>query len=191
MVDLVRWTGMASALLALTAAVPGATWRLIDNLSALLRRRRPTHRVVALFPATWNSRLPSITSAFGGRSDATLPERVEKLEREAQRLDGAVRTVATDLRTERAERVADVERLLGHIDATAGELRELLLAAQRDADRINASALPVAAVGIVLSTVPEALAHEPVVGVAAYVMGLLACLSAVVQVADARPVEQS
>jgi hypothetical protein len=80
--NIIRWTGTITALLALCATVPGATWGLIYGAR---------HRVLKLLERSRRSRVPLSPETIGlnaevlaagivtQRSDATLDERVRFL----------------------------------------------------------------------------------------------------------------
>lgn len=188
--DVIRWIGTITALLALCATVPTATWGLIHGAEARLRklfgRSKPV--TVNLNAATLRLTANVVgTATVGIKPDATLPERVAFLERRIKELEEVAQKLTGELRDERAERIADVQRLTSHVDAQVGVLKEQLRRQQHEGDRINARALPVAGLGIVLSGFPTELATSVVLGILSCLLGVGLCIWAVLLLVRTRP----
>ena len=190
-----RVVGFVVAVLGTGAAVPAATWRLLIRVGRrvegvarrLLRRPRTVeiHAVDAAFGAS--SALAVSGIATGEATGGSVEERLDRLEQRVRQIDQDQQQTAAALARESAARASEHADLRGHVDREVARLHGRFEDEQRATEEVDAAALPVVLVGAAVSTFPELLGANLIVGLLALVVGLAAGARAFVLLARARP----
>ena len=185
---LVRVVGLVATLLGTAAAVPGAVWRLRDktaaNLRALQARLSPRapdrHVTLADLGAAVET---SATGAITMAQSSTFMQRVAALEQRVTEIEGSVREVSDNLQVEIEARKDADTRLSGQIEGLRSALRDL----EKVSTEVDARALPLVVLGIVLTGIGDWLASVTWLGVASIVLGAMASVYALIILARHRP----
>lgn len=174
-----RYVGFAVAVLGTCAAVPAATWRVLRRASSawsgivdrLLRRSVPAAIHVSRGEGTFAYSVSAIarSPAATGGSIEELPVRVEQ---QLVAIDEEQQQVAGDLRRESTDRTQADTKLWQHLQAEVARIDPSPRRAVARRVGADARALPVVLSGALLSTFPELLGANAVVGTAALSMGV-------------------
>lgn len=157
--DFIRYVGVAVALLGSCAAVPAATWELVRGAQAQAEKlfrtvfRRPRHGVAHGSVAVGSAIAVSghVRAIVKLGPDATVERRLTHREEWIARLDTEVGEAGSQLRTETAERKAEDLRLANYLDGEVARLEQWLHRLGDETTQVNARALPVIGLGILLS----------------------------------------
>lgn len=182
--DLVGCTGVFVALVASCLAAPEATRHVYQRLRAIaigtgttiakttqeawLRLRRAAPIDVRHVSGTSYLRdFASATDALHVERDYpadTLEARMERLERQVAELKVTQAAAQQAISQEAAERRKAANQLSERIEQEVASMREAIAAIERNAILVDTRALPVVGLGIVLSGIPDLLAHPPELG---------------------------
>jgi septation ring formation regulator EzrA len=176
--DLVRVVGLVTALLGAAAAVPGGVWRLKDRAAAGVKavQARLTRHPVDVRNVTAHLAVAVTTSAAGRvtvRAE-TMQARIAELEQRVTEIQGSVREIKDDLRAEIEGRKDADTRLAGEIE----ELRTALHDLEKLGTEIDAHALPVVVIGILLTSIGDWIASYPWMAGIAIIIGAVASVYA-------------
>ena len=190
----VKVIGFVVAVLGSCAAVPAATRRLVRRVRSSvvefarrIRGRPLRGKVDLVAPNVGISASGTLT--FSGSAHAaptTLDGRIKELERRLGDLDKRLAELGTDLRAENEQRRTEIA------DATRKSEREIARLdirfddEARATEEVDARALPILLVGLVLSTFSGEFAAVWAVGIVAVVAGLVAAVRAIHLVATHR-----
>ena len=176
-----------TALLGAAAAVPGAVWRLKDRAAAGLRavQARLSRHPIDVRNVTGHAHLGvAVTaSATGTVTPNTLEGRIDALEQRATQIEGSVREVGHDLRLETEARKDAEVRLASQIDLLKTAIRDL----EKVSTEIDANALPIVVIGIVLTSIGDWIACNTGVAVASIAVGVGSSIIAVSILVRSRP----
>lgn len=110
---------------------------------------------------------------------ASVDERIEALHQHITEVEGQLIEVSQQLSQETSKRERALAELEAGLRAETAELRRLLEEQEHRAARVDARGLPVIALGIVLSGIPDQLASIPYgIGWVAPVLGIAAAVAA-------------
>lgn len=193
-----RVVGFVVAVLGSGAAVPAATWRMLNRVGRrvegvvrrLLRRPRVVRLGTARVSASASSSWAVSGIARGEAPDGTVEERLDRLEQRVRQVDEDQQQTAAALARESAARASEHADLRGHVDREVARLHGRFEDEQRTTEEVDAAALPVVLVGAAVSTFPELLGANLVVGMLALIAGVAAGGRAFVLLARARPTEK-
>lgn len=122
------------------------------------------------------------TSTGSGRAwhpTASVDERIEALHQHMTEVEGQLNEVSQQLSQETSKRERALAELEAGLRAETAELCRLLEEQEHRAARVDARGLPVIALGIVLSGIPDQLASIPYgIGWVAPVLGIAAAVAA-------------
>lgn len=194
--DVNRWVGVVIAVVGAVVVAPTGTRLLLESNWEWLRHRGNQVRVqLARFlpflrrkVSTQVASSMGIASTFGvtltassraWRPMAPVDERIEALHQHITEVEGRLNEVSQQLRQETSERGRVVAELEATLKAEMAELRRLLKEQERQSARIDARGLPIIALGIVLSGIPDEFASIPYgIGWLAPVLGSAAAMAA-------------
>jgi hypothetical protein len=170
--NLIRITGVVVALVASFLAAPGATrqmWTTIRGQSIVQAKRaryllgKPPPRVVHLGAAHLASSASAIalaTIVLPMNADAPLPDRVAQLERHIGRLKAMHDENEEAIAKEATKRQEAIQSVTDKIGREASAIGEQISAMERTALLVDARAVPVLGVGIVLTSRPDLIAKS-------------------------------
>jgi hypothetical protein len=185
LMDLVRCTGALVALVASFLAAPEATrhfWARLrmqavttgrtvqvqaERVWLKMRGRGPAPQSVALAPATIN--LTGSVTATGTLTltvnrAGPLTERVERLEQHIETLNKLHDANRQAIAKETADRQEMVQRVSSKIGQEAAAIRSEITAMEQNALLVDARAVPVIGLGIVLTSIPDLIAKSAELG---------------------------
>jgi hypothetical protein len=177
--DVNRWVGVSMALVGAFVVAPSGTtelfesaWRWLEKtgrqalsqLARLLRFRKQDVNVVAPSAGVMSSSNVSATLTAAGRvwnPTAPLDERIAALRQHIVDVEGKVNEASQQLRQETSDRQRDLAKLQETLHTEIAEIRRLIADEERQSVLIDARGLPVLALGILLSGIPDELASIP------------------------------
>jgi hypothetical protein len=190
--NVVRWVGVVVALVASFLAAPAATRHLVGRIRTLIRRaavataaqarrlrdRLRGHATVRVIPANMGVAVGNVHVT--GTGDVTwnvnenddLPARVSRLEQRVLELHDMAKKAEQGIAKNAAESREAVARVEQRITDDVAAVYQRLADQEQEELRVDASALPVIGVGIVLSGVPDALATWTWLGALSIVVAL-------------------
>jgi hypothetical protein len=201
--DVLRVEGVVVALVASFLAAPYATRHLWERVKQRLGEARQLvgslakrlwrwltggARTVQVHPANMafegEAVMPvtaSLTTSWTVNADDELTLRVERLERRMGEVNERVTMLDEKVQAEATERRKAIDALIERFSEDVQSVRDKLAAREQDALRVDATALPVIGLGIVLSGIPDFLAASTGLGVAAFITALAFMLRALVR----------
>lgn len=176
----IKVIGLVVAVLGSCTAVPAATRRLLRRVrSAVVEfvrtkilRRRAIGEVMAIGPASTADIAGRVTFKLSRARGSTVEERIAVLETEVQDLDRRISRVADDLHTETDERKRTTTELARKLEHEVARLDEILREQVRATEEVDARALPILLVGLVLSTFSGEFASIWGLAIAAALVGI-------------------
>jgi hypothetical protein len=114
----------------------------------------------------------SIRSSSTVNANDDLALRVERLERRMGEVHKRVTKLDGKMQAETTERHKIIDALVERFSEDLQSVRDKIAATEEDALRVDASALPVIGLGIVLSGIPHFLSASTVLGVTAFITAL-------------------
>ena len=154
--------------------------QFVDSLAKRLRRwLTGGARTVQGHPAgitfadeTGMSDSASLTTSWTVNANDDLTLRVERLEQRMGIVNERVTILNATVQAEATERHKAIDALIERFSEDVQSVRDRIAASEKDALRVDATALPVIGLGIVLSGIPDFLAASTLLGVAAFITAL-------------------
>jgi hypothetical protein len=122
----------------------------------------------------------SFTTSWTVNANDDLTLRVERLERRMWEVKERVTMLDGKVQAEATERHKAIDAITERFSEDVQSVRDKIAAREEDALRVDATALPVIGLGIVLSGIPDFLAASTGLGVAAFITALAFLLRALV-----------
>lgn len=194
--DVNRWVGVGIAVLGAVVVAPSGTRLLVRSAWVWLRRQgaRTRGQLARFLPFLRRDlNVQGVTASIGvglgvgtltgsGRAwhpTASVDERIEALHQHITEVEGQLIEVSQQLSQETSKRERALAELEAGLSAKTAELCRLLEEQEHRAARVDARGLPVIALGIVLSGIPDQLASIPYgIGWVAPVLGIAAAVAA-------------
>jgi hypothetical protein len=123
----------------------------------------------------------SLTTSWTVNAGDDLTLRVERLEHRMGELNERVTMLDGKVQAEATERRKAIDALIERFSEDVQSVRDKIAAREEDALRVDATALPVIGLGIMLSGIPDFLAASTGLGVAAFITALAFMLRALVR----------
>lgn len=195
--DVNRWVGVGIAVVGAVVVAPSGTRLLVRSAWVWLRRQgaRTRGQLARFLPFLRRDlNVQGVTASIGvglggvgtltvsGRAwhpTASVDERIEALHQHITEVEGRLNEVSQQLSQETSKRERALAELEAGLSAETAKLRRLLEEQEHRAARVDARGLPVIALGIVLSGIPDQLASIPYgIGWVAPVLGIAAAVAA-------------
>ncbi len=174
--DLLRYTGIATALVGTVVVAPHAFLDILARSRArairVVRAAQQAARRLLRRPQgqPFEARAVSATLSGGGhahasvtstvrRADVPVKEQIDRLREEIADVRNSVSSVQADLNAERQQREAGVAAAQAAVAAKAAEIHGRIDTQEAQSQELDTRGLPPVAFGIVLSGVPDELAH--------------------------------
>jgi hypothetical protein len=192
--DVLRVEGVVVALVASCLAAPSATRHMWEWFKQWLSKARPfvgsvTKRLrrwltggartvqlhdagIAVEGEAVTPITASVTTSWTVNANDDITLRVERLEHRMGEVNERVTMLDAKVQAEATDRHKAIGALSERFSEDVQSVRDRIAAREEDALRVDASALPVIGLGIVLSGIPDFLAASTLVGVAAFITAL-------------------
>jgi hypothetical protein len=200
--DMLRVEGVVVALVASFLAAPAATRHMWDRFKQLLSKARQLVSSVAKSLWRWltggartvqvhplnmafegEAAMPvtaSVTTSWAVNANDDIALRVERLESRMGEVNERLTLLDAKVQAEATERHKAIDYLIGRFSEDVQLVRDKIAAREGDALRVDATALPVIGLGIVLTGIPDFLAAFTLLGVVAFITALAFLLRALV-----------